>query len=1067
MTMAASSPAVAETAAVPQRGFSFRRASRRLSLSKTKAPAPPPESRDFVKEIPTAIITTNENPFEQSEKPSSTPLTTLDELVADTPSLQPSATFEVDTSTEKGQPRITISTFLKSPDVIKDTSYQHPALSSSSSAPDLLDLNTRPVSETFRRSWSSPSVSRSTSPGSRDGRNSRDEEEYVTGSSVSSSSPTNSGEQDEFNSDKNELPVRPGLSRTPSTMSKVTRRPLSVFMKSSASEPSIPIMAEKAGINKKVKDEIFEAFRLLENDFQRFQSKSSVQKANVLRQSLLPFLRKYHQQSSVNISPDELDKRVRSLHRWWTGLLAQLRNRNSQAIAGADRPAYLEGISGLMSRPEWRAAPSSFAPLSLKCPSSSKSQSTSSLASTSSAYSVQKSVQHNIKVLFTRTLFDTLAYTVEKMGLRTVPPSLVAFGGKVLAYAFYFCSGVAEMLIRLLGIQAATVRRVLPEFGVGRGINLSGVAEGIIADFPETLQSLGFTTLASTLRQMKQPTKLPIGGSQVDWYGPWTNRWCGRDSDLLFVFLKYYHILLCDYLPPNISATARIAAPGYVLVHAHILSILDTTIHRKPASGPEPSASTTFEDMLANATAAIPMTARNILRTMAENKMVVLLRDMVTDKTNCSDKCRELYAESFMGMLKAAVKKTRVFDADACFTLCDLMEEVLPIFSQAEMISGAQMVDWPFWMDVVKQMSESHNNMTELRLVAFVYTSWDVIVEDEERKRALCLEWLLSKPTWERFFCHWCPMVRAYFMRLVCWRLARCEGSESALDQEILETLLLRLRISYAHYQRLRDTAEMKNGALPSTAPCLPAPCRRLVILRNDIMTTPQGVLLDGIIPTAIPILNPEPAKRSNSSTSSVSSAISDAQSVLSDTSTETTQSTETVISTFSRRWSQIRNVIGFRSAATQSESTPEPTSPETPPFRKRTSSLTSTNVSPKRETTPPKLPVPQKKTTFKFSIEWMERPPYGNRDRKLGLPRLPAPAQTFLDSNSKKSFEIDMSGCHSYGSQWTYAGRALAEWILVVVEYENFFERRKMEGKECDKDVETPSLGVDSARKF
>lgn len=62
----------------------------------------------------------------------------------------------------------------------------------------------------------------------------------MTGSSVSSSSPTNSGEQDEFNSDKNDLPVRPGLSRTPSTMSKMTRRPLSVFMKSSASEPSIP-----------------------------------------------------------------------------------------------------------------------------------------------------------------------------------------------------------------------------------------------------------------------------------------------------------------------------------------------------------------------------------------------------------------------------------------------------------------------------------------------------------------------------------------------------------------------------------------------------------------------------------------------------------------------------------------------------------------------------------------------------------------------------------------------------------------------------------------------------------
>lgn len=436
-----------------------------------------------------------------------------------------------------------------------------------------------------------------------------------------------------------------------------------------------------------------------------------------------------------------------------------------------------------MSRPEWRSPPSTFAPLLHKIPSSAKSQSSSSLASTSSAYSVQKSVQHNIKVLFTRTLFDTLAFTVDKMGLRTVPPSVVAFGGKVLAYSFYFCSGVAEMLVRLLGIQAAAVRRVLPEFGVGRGTDLRGVADGVIADFPETLQSLGFTTLATTIKLLKQPTKPPIGGSQVDWYGPWTNRWCGRDSDLLFVFVKYYHILLCDYLPPDTPVAARLAAPGYVLIQAHILTILDSTIHRKPTSGSEVSASTNFEDMLANATAAIPMAPRNPMRTMAENKMVVLLRDVMSDKTNCSDECRRLYAQSFMAMLRGAVRKTQVFDADACFTLCDLMEEVLPIYSQAEKACGAAMVDWPFWMDVVKRMSESHNNMTELRLVSFVYTAWDVIADDEDRKRVICLGWLLSEPTWERFFCHWCPMVRAYFMRLVCWRLGRYEDTGSALDQ--------------------------------------------------------------------------------------------------------------------------------------------------------------------------------------------------------------------------------------------------------------------------------------------
>lgn len=281
--------------------------------------------------------------------------------------------------------------------------------------------------------------------------------------------------------------------------------------------------------------------------------------------------------------------------------------------------------------------------------------------------------------------------------------------------------------------------------------------------------------------------------------------------------------------------------------------------------------------------------------------------------------------------------------------------------------------------------------------------------------------------------------------------------------REILETLLLRLHTGYAHHQRLNDEAEASNGALPSTAPCLPAPCRRLVILRNDIMTNPHGsALLDGIIPTSASVSSPEMLQRSISLPPLHTQAISDAQSIISDTS-----STDTTGSTFSKRWSQIRSAISFRSAlsGTGNDTSP-PTSPDSPPFRKRTSSVSS-NGSPKRDRSLQPQSSRQKKTTFKFSIEWMERPPFGNRDRRLGSPRLPAPAQRYLDSQSKNNFNVDASGCQSYGSHWTYAGRALAEWALVVVEHENFFDRRKTEGRETDMDVETPSLGVDSARRF
>lgn len=33
-------------------------------------------------------------------------------------------------------------------------------------------------------------------------------------------------------------------------------------------------------------------------------------------------------------------------------------------------------------------------------------------------------------------------------------------------------------------------------------------------------------------------------------------------------------------------------------------------------------------------------------------------------------------------------------------------------------------------------------------------------------------EWLLSPDVWKKYFCHWHPLVRSYYLRLLCWRLA-------------------------------------------------------------------------------------------------------------------------------------------------------------------------------------------------------------------------------------------------------------------------------------------------------
>lgn len=279
----------------------------------------------------------------------------------------------------------------------------------------------------------------------------------------------------------------------------------------------------------------------------------------------------------------------------------------------------------------------------------------------------------------------------------------------------------------------------------------------------------------------------------------------------------------------------------------------------------------------------------------------------------------------------------------------------------------------------------------------------------------------------------------------------------------------MRLRTADAHYLRLKDKAEVTNSPPPSTAPCLPQPCRRLVILRSDVLTTPQGVFLDGLMPPASLMASSNSLPQGQLSaplTATTATSLGDLHSVMSGDSTDTKQSgsSEASGSTLGKRWSAFRNVISFRAPVNDASSP----SPDSRPSRLRKKPASaSSKGSPKREPSPPTQQSTRKKTTFKFSLEWVERPPFGIRDRKLGPGKIPREGQKYVDEELAVPLSVDLSGYTCYASHWTYVGRALAEWAVVVMEYENFFDRRKLEGRESDNDVETPSLVVDPARKF
>ncbi|EPS44341.1 hypothetical protein H072_1667 [Dactylellina haptotyla CBS 200.50] len=857
---------------------------------------------------------------------------------------------------------------------------------------------------------------------------------------------------------------------------------------SSSHRSSSSISLSSVGNTIPRKDELWLGFKTLESDYSKFNCKSILQRTHILRCTLIPFLRKFDGiTSSVPIDINELDRRIRTLNKWWILLLASLRANGANMVPLQDRSTYLEGVTGVMSRPEWRAAPSSLAPLSTRNPSPSNS--CSSLSSASSTISYEKSLQHDMKVMYTTSLLDTLAFTLDGLSEQQCG-ALVHFAGKVIAYAFFFVNGVSEMLIGLLGLKAPQLRKVLNEYGIGRGMDLQAVAEGVIGEFPHALHSVGFTTMSAALPRLKKPGNYMVATSNIDWKGPWIPRWTGRETDLFFVFVKHYHLLLAEYLPFGITATARLCAPGFLFIQAQLLSLLETAIHRGPPHLlPQENApsNVTFDDIVGahvvNGNAMQPAPSKTMYRPLMDQRIFSLLKDITMDK-NFNDAMRDVFATAFANLLKSLAKNTKIVEHSACVSLCDLLEEGIPALYQFEKQSenGAKYIDWPFWMDVSKQMIKNENSMTELRLFSFIFVVWDLIAEDPERKRSICLDWLLADDMWQRFFSHWCPMVRAFYMRLVCWRVGRLGGhgsdreisytadgveiSTASCDQEIFDKLMTRLHEAHGAFVYMRDESDRTSSVRPSVAPCPPAPNRKLSILRVE--TQPgfgRPFSLDKMVQPQAEAAKPAPDPKATQLESN-----------------GTIQ--ENGGSTIKRKWSLLRNFLG---AAEALKPDPTPTPVVQPkaslaPQQSSRGSAGSAYIPPRASSGREawhgtKVPygaafMNRTRMQFKFVLEFSDRPPHARKGKGSMVPRLPRLTQDWLESigegkeSSPPAEPTTLSPSGPVPRNWKYYGRALAEWTLVVDEIDNFVERRKNEGIRDFRDTEIPILSVDSLRK-
>lgn len=753
------------------------------------------------------------------------------------------------------------------------------------------------------------------------------------------------------------------------------------------------------------KDTIWSAFRSLDTEYAGFPSKIMPQRMHVVRVTLLPFLRTYMNHiSNKGLNFEDVERRATVLNKWWGGLLEMLEGHGGQSLPGVDRPVLLEALTMLMMRPEWRSTTTYFMPLVDRSPNErvrprSGTQSTADSSLASSQAFLAESAEHNVRTMFVSNLMKQMQIVVDKMSLRHAPLSLVNWCGKACAYGFFFCPSVAEILVRLWDLRPELIRRAADEFGLPKKNN--GESEDIMALFPPNLGVLGWQSQRYISMRFKERVKLSVMAARIPWFSPWVTRWRGGETDLFFIFCKYFHILSEEFMPEGLPLLEKARSPGFVLVQSQLLACLDSTIHRQAEVDAMMNPLQAGDSFYGADAAATSMNVPgNLLKNMAENRLIVLLKDILGESAPIFSAARRTFAEAFLSVIRGGVRKVSVYDHSAVFTLCDFLEEALVAYDQFDDLNNpniSKCVDWPFWLDVCKKMLVSDNAMTEVRLLSFIYSTWETVTADPARKRALCLDWLLSEEIFDTYFNHWCPMVRGYYMRLLCWRICRDAGSANETDAEIFIVAASRLKTVWAHYLWLRNTAEAAEKFPPSTAPCLPTPGKKFMIIRTEV-NLPQPGYFNQPFDSFSKILNGEG-------------------------SVATTPPTETAEAAppprpdnNKKRWSLFGKVLSLGGAGS-SNSDSEDNEPRKesksltkkvrqggPPLPPKIStSAASAMTSSSDGSSPGGSPIfMEQKFVFKFTLTWQPPAVQQPRDRVLTRPRLPAPAQAWVSARSR-----------------------------------------------------------------
>jgi hypothetical protein len=148
----------------------------------------------------------------------------------------------------------------------------------------------------------------------------------------------------------------------------------------------------------------------------------------------------------------------------------------------------------------------------------------------------------------------------------------------------------------------------------------------------------------------------------------------------------------------------------------------------------------------------------------------------------------QLWGDMIDVWTKSIISKTSLYAPKGVFSLFDLLDGIVdPPFDTLPQTLAAppliptlvpaalpnpflaeSLLDVPHLIYVIRMiLTEGEHALTLVKVIAFVFTHWEVLTARVEDRKELCLGLLLTKELFERLTLFWSQSVRSYILRLV------------------------------------------------------------------------------------------------------------------------------------------------------------------------------------------------------------------------------------------------------------------------------------------------------------